>query len=192
MKGVEDLWVIGDNFGFHSFNKFYCIQEPQDKYMVESFEISDFHNDKDQSYDKNTLSRLRNSLLRAIKEKVRLPKIIVVVMDNDLIKFIRRNTEKHLDTMAAAYIFEQLMKWLMAQYTRLIASQKEYLPKKVRPASGPTFVWIEPPIHDLFGDNKYHLLFGKAISRAAMYHDNNYSLQLKKVWDPADPTLYCK
>ena len=30
------------------------------------------------------------------------------------------------------------------------------------------------------------------MAKEAKYHDNTYSLELKKIWDPNDPTLFCK
>ena len=36
IKGVDRIWICGDDFGFKSFNKYYCLQDqPKDHFMEE-------------------------------------------------------------------------------------------------------------------------------------------------------------
>ena len=84
---MEKVWIIGDDFGFHSFQKYYYKQHKSDRYMIEEFEVSGFHNDSKASYDVNTISRFRNCFVGAIKDQAILPKYVVIVPDNNIIKF---------------------------------------------------------------------------------------------------------
>ena len=186
VKGLEYIWVVGDDFGFKSFNKKFCEQENDNYYMKEQFEICGFNNDKEASYDKNTVSRMRNCLIGAIRDKTVLPKYIVIVLDGDLIDY---GKTKQIKTRVG---FGRLLKWLMCQYDRAISTQKEYLPSKAKRAEYPTFVWIEPPQHTSFRDsqNTAREEFTAALRSEVSYHTNTFVLQLKKVWDYDDTSLY--
>ena len=76
MKGIDDLWILGDDFRFNSFNKqnLQIDAEAEEHYMKEHFEISGFNNDKSQSYDSHTLSHMRNNLVVAIRDQITFPK----------------------------------------------------------------------------------------------------------------------
>ena len=146
------IWILGDDFGFKSFNKFYCEQEDTDHYNKEQFEICGFNNDKGKSYDQNTISRIHNNLVGAIQEKILLPKFIVMVLNNDIISFIFHKNHELKRGSESAY--ERVLKWLMCQFDRLIKTQKEYLPKKSKKQPlQPMFIWIAPPNHKNFKDN---------------------------------------
>ena len=156
--------------------------------MTEYFEVSGFMNDKGQSYDVNTVSRVRNNLVGAIREHKVLPKYIVVVLDSDLIKFAKLKAPKVRDTEA---MYTRLMKWIMTQYDRLIASQKDYLPMKVKKnPDHPMVIWIEPPCHDSFRDNKFRKEFGLVLANNVQYHENHFSVKLIKAWNEDDSTLF--
>ena len=62
-------------------------------YMKEKFEVSRFMNNKDQSYDTNTISRIRNGLVTAICDQIVLPKMIIMVPDDNILQNIK---EQHL------------------------------------------------------------------------------------------------
>ena len=55
--------------------------------MKLSFEISGFNNDSGASIDKNTVSRFSNNFVGAIADQKIFPKIIVIVPDNDILKY---------------------------------------------------------------------------------------------------------
>ena len=191
MKGIEKIWITGDDFGFNSFNKYFYQHSDEDQYAKSAFEVSGFHNDRLQSYDTNTISRIRNYLVGAKKDQKILPKFIVLVIDDNIIKYLRHKGGKEVnDSPMQGY--EWLLRWLMTQFERLIAVQKEYLADKCRKPHQPVFLWIEPPTHASFRstDNFHRLEFSKAMQKAVSFHADMYSLQLKKVWDPNDPTLY--
>ena len=61
--------------------------------MKEYFDISAFMNSKYVSADQNMLSRIRSLLIQAIKTQIVFPKIIAVVLDDDLIHFAGQEIE---------------------------------------------------------------------------------------------------
>ena len=77
----------------------------------------------------------------------------------------------------------------MSQYDRMVASQKEFLPKKAIRKDQPNFLWIIPPIqNDIRSkDNKLRIEFGKALSTAANLHDNTCARN-EEAMGPRRPT----
>ena len=96
LKGIKKIWVLSDDFGLNSFNEHFCLNEENDKssYMKENFEISGFMNNKAQSHDVNTASRIRSCLAGAIKDQKIFPKCIVVILDHDVIKYFHSKLDK--------------------------------------------------------------------------------------------------
>ena len=80
----------------------------------------------------------------------------------------------------------------MSQYDRMVASQREYLPKKSQKPGNPSFLWIHPPTHDSIQskENRLRIHFVKALNSVASLHENTYALGFKKIWNPSDPSLY--
>ena len=139
---MEKIWVMGDDFRHKSFNKYYYLQAGDEQYMKEQFEVTGFMNDKSSSLDTNTLSRFRNNFVGAVTDQPVLPKFVVIVPDNDIMKYVWY----HKDDVQDGYV--RLLKWLMLQYNCMVASVKEDLPTKAKKANEPIFIWIEPLQHD--------------------------------------------
>ena len=116
---MEKIWVMGDDFRHKSFNKYYYLQAGDEQYMKEQFEVTGFMNDKSSSLDTNTLSRFRNNFVGAVTDQPVLPKFVVIVPDNDIIKYVWYRK----DDVQDGYV--RLLKWLMSQYNCMVASVKE-------------------------------------------------------------------
>ena len=81
----------------------------------------------------------------------------------------------------------------MVGFTRMVAAHRDNLPHKSKKNAGyPTFVWIEPPLHDNFDNNPLHAKFNKALNNVTQFHENVYALKLKKIWDEHDGNAYLK
>ena len=78
----------------------------------------------------------------------------------------------------------------MCQCDKLVATQKESLPTKAKKTNEPVFIWIWTPIHRKFVNNHQREKFWICLEKCAAYHDNTYSLKLKKVWDKNDVSLF--
>ena len=161
--------------------------EEVQSYTKEHFEVSGFMNDKYKSIDTNAVSRMRNLMVGALHDRVVFPKYIVVVMDDDLVEFV---AEKNLE--AGTKTFTRLLNWLMRQYSRIIETQKEFLPGKAKRLDHPWVIWIEPTLHDNFPNNETRFCFIQAMNDAAKKYSNFTVLKLKKVWDPQDSNLYLR
>ena len=71
------------------------------------------------------ISRTRNALVKLITEQVLLPKLIVLVLDDDLLTLVRDKAHTYKLT-------KRLLSWLINQFGRIVQTQKEYLPEKAK------------------------------------------------------------
>ena len=128
-------------------------------------------------------------LVEAIKEQTVLPKMIMVIPDNNLISCMDFGTKFGISRSIG-----RVMDWLMTEYDRLIKSAKDCLPIKAKRDNFPQIIWIQAPDHDNFPqmDSFLRAKFNAALSTAAKFHANEHVLELKKVWDSHSLNLYLK
>ena len=107
-------------------------------------------NDRKSSVDKNILSRVHNGWIGAMCDQPILPKIVAVVIDDDIIKYLKKKEKEDNTSCANREGFERVLKWLMCQFDRLIITQKDFLPAKAKRNGEPAVIWIEPPTHRNF------------------------------------------
>ena len=137
---------------------------------------------------RNIFARLKAQLIRAIEdngEKTPLPKAVKIILDDDVIRL------SHLPTSEIKNgEFNIIVKYLLKEFHCLICSYKDKLLKKAKLDNFPHCVWIVPPKYKYFANNLYRDYFATALeSQVEVYH-NMCALQLKKVWDEEDGSLY--
>ena len=93
--------------------------------------------------DDNILSRLRNSLVRAINAQILLPKFILVILDDDIMDAI-----DHYKT-GISYGIGWILEWLINEFHKLVSSHKERLPTKSQKYKYPTFFGVKIPYHEI-------------------------------------------
>ena len=119
-----------------------------------------------------------------MSEAILLPRIIVVVLDDDLLHFLD-HPGPHL-TKALSRIVDAMI----SDMNKLIHQQKEFLPRKSTKPEFPKIIWVEAPLHDNFANCDDRIKLTRAIQDAVQFHDDTYSLDLKKIWNPRDGALY--
>ena len=130
------------------------------------------------------MGRLRNSLVNGIKDQKTLPKMVVIIPDQDIIDmFLHKND-------ISSYTWGKIIYWLMSEYNKIIQSYKEFLPEKAKRKNHPQFVWIEPPQHRNFRNNNLREKFSNCLRTMAKLCDNTSVLALKKIWDPVEPGYF--
>ena len=88
--------------------------------------------------------------------------------------------------------YGRLIKYVMTQHERDIASFKENIPAKARKANYPHILWIMLPMHTNFLNNDERFKFNRSLEDISKFHSGVTCLELKKVWDPKDGGLYSK
>ena len=124
--------------------------------------------------------------MKAVTDDPLIPKIIVVVMDDDIIKLFHDYQEGLSKGMG------RVIDNIMIGFDRTIACHKDYLDDKSKKENYPLFLWIQAPRHKSFSNNAERIKFNKCLDRMSSYHANTRSLQLKKIWDAEDSTLFVK
>ena len=150
-----------------------------------NYDVYGFCSNKFLSTNPSLISRLRNALVKGIQEQVLLPKFVVVVVDDDIIKSLSGEQNRNL-----VDIYNRLINNIMLEHGRLLQVQKEFLPKKSKRSNQPSIIWVEPPLHVNFSNNSARAKFGSALQSSARHHDNVFALKLKKGWDPEENNLY--
>ena len=100
--------------------------------------------------NRNILSRMQNSLAAAINKEVLLPKAIIIVLEDDLLKIAN-----HFKA-GADKILEPWIQWITKEFHRSIVAYKEKLPSKARKFKYPTILWVPAMIHEALDTTNYY------------------------------------
>ena len=155
-----------------------------DGYTNQFYGVTTFATNKFNSNNPSLISRMHNQLVRAINEEILLPKIIVVVPDEDILSLVQCNKEDF------TYNCSSITDWLMKQYTRIMLEYRNTLPLRSKQLTATQVVWIEAPYHVSFRNNELRKLFNQSLSDVARYHECMSVFQLKKIWDQEDSNFY--
>ena len=122
---------------------------------------------------------IRSNYIEAINKHTLLPKWVMIIMENDLIK-----ATNHYKSGATLALGPQL-DWLANEIHRLTSSQKERLPTKSRKFKYPQILWIPAIYHDDLRDNEYREKFNDSLNAVVSMHREMKVLKLH-TWDPMD------
>ena len=127
-------------------------------------------------------------MVGAVNDQIIMPKLIVIVPDNDIIQYIARIKAGFSRSVA------RMLDWLMKEHNRIIDSMKDHLPMKAKKNGYPQIMWIAPPYHVGFGkrNNDKRECFNKMLEEVAKTHSDTSVLHLKKVWEPENNNLFLK
>ena len=174
---------MGDAFAYDSYEDYF---KKTNGYLKEKFEVSGFFTSRFTHHDNNAISRLRNLMASAIAKKTYLPKYILIVPDDDLVKYVKFDRDSFDEAM------RKLLTNIMVQHNKYIITQKESLSKKSQKEDQPQIIWIEAPCNDNFANNSWRRRFNTCLNQVSQFYPNTNSLDLKKVWDDQDTSLYVK
>ena len=193
MSGLEKIWFIGDDFSNHTFNQHYKNASGPDHsndqfYSFKHYEVREFSNNQYDSLFQNTAGRIRNSLLKAINEHNTLPKLIVTILDDDLIQGMNPEYMHFEDQLHI------IMNWLVTEFERAIETYKEKLPLRAKRDHFPHFLWIAPPTHCNFGadSNNLRLHQTKCLAEVISTKRNMTLLKMVKFWEHEDKAAFLK
>ena len=189
-SGREDLWIIGDLFASNSVERYLkeaCNTTIKGKidtgtHSGDYFKIKVFTSNQYSGQIRNTIGRIRNTIARAFNSQQALPKVIVIVLDDDIINFVP------VDEFGVSIIYGRIIHYLFAECKKLLALKRERLPKKALVETH--LIWIAPPFHNGFSNSNLHAKFSRNLDNIANLFEGMWSLKLKKIWDPADFNLY--
>ena len=121
-------------------------------------------------------------------ERKILPKLIVVVVEEDIIQYLKFKLEKA--KVQAEPKFKKAISWLMREFVKSIDIYKEFLPAKAKKDKIPHILWIQPVTNVNFHNNKEREKFGMIMKSNSLLFNNTTSLRLLQIWDVYDRNLY--
>ena len=156
--------------------------------MKKHFDVIGFTSSEATNDNPSVVGRMANLLKTAVtttfgRKVCPLPKIIVIVPDEDIIDCLKDKE------MGLPNAYSRLVKFLMNEYERNLASFKENLPLKSKREGYPHLLWILAPLHDKFYNNSQREKFNRCVEDMAKFHVNVICLELKKVWNSTDSAL---
>ena len=172
-----------DEFGYKSYGDYFQCRDKGEYYTKHHYDTAGYVNSMF-SKDPNTVSRLRNLMVTAIAEYKLLPKFIVIVPDDNIIRCLNHSGD------GISRNLTRLVKSIMEQHKKYLDIYKELLAVKSKRMDFPRIIWIKAPIHENFHNNVERGKFNSCLNEVACNYDNVSVLKLKKVWDPMDKTLY--
>ena len=194
MNGLESIWIIGDEFASNSCDEYFkrtCNTTLKGKkdtgtHCGDFFEIKTHTANQYTSHIHNFIGWVLNTFTQALNNEEFLPKAVVFILDNDLIKFV------NIASFGISVIYGRIIHYMCDEIMKLLTSKKEKLPKRATRDQFPHVIWIVPPFHSFFTDNPQCAKLGKALDNTVVLFKNMWSLKLKKIWDSQDSTLYVK
>ena len=138
--------------------------------------------------NRNALSWVRNCLVHALNNCDRLPMLITVVLDDDIIKMLHNIYE------AISVNVGTLLNWLANEFHCCIQTYKELLPAKAKRVEMPHILWIAALYHKNFSDFNNERCFkaNKCLKSIVDLYPEMSFLKLVKIWDPEDSNLYLR
>ena len=192
VSAYNRCWFFGDEFCNRSFEKFYKSRPSSEynSYVKANFNVMGYYNSGFVTDNPSLISRMCNLMVNAVSRKqtnnklLPLPKLIVIVMDDDIIKLFS------CEAKGLSKAFNRILNCIMTEYERCIAAFKDYLPAKSFNSEFPHILWIHAPMHDNFDNNSARFKYNKCLEEVAKMHSNVFTLPLKKVQNPHDGNLY--
>ena len=130
IAGYEKVWLMGDSFIATSFERYFDKVQTLDgkeNYIKAHYETSGvFHSTVRDGVNGNILSRMRNSLIRAINDQVLLPKFILIILDDDITDAIDHYKP------GISYGIGRMLEWLINEFHRIVTNHKENMPTRAR------------------------------------------------------------
>ena len=197
LRGTEAIWFIRDEFCSRSYTQHFKhhtvtsssvpegIESKSKMYCAENYELFDYSTTQYKSSIRNILARFRSLVMHAIQENKILPKAIVFVPDDDIVK---QSCLSKTDARNGE--FNLIIKYLLDEIHRIVVSCKEKLPTKCKIETDPHLIWILPTAHKNMSNNTMREFFNQAVESVVNTFADNCALHLKKVWNEKDGNLY--
>ena len=152
-------------------------------FMKDKFDIFPFRSSKYSCSDTNMINQIQNSFCKAISRCIKLPKFVVIVLDNDLTQYLA------FINQGAASLLGEMFEWLVKTFLAISQERKDMLPIRAVRTDYPQFYFVAPLRHRNFGDNFIRsTLFHCMESTAKLYNDVRI-IKLVKIWNFDDMDL---
>ena len=106
MEGLDQIWVFGDEFADHSFTEHMRHARDVNKdqlFTFQHFEVFDYTTNRYSSSLRSIIARIRALVQKAITERKYLPKAMVMVFDDDIIKQLHFTQYENIEELKESF-----------------------------------------------------------------------------------------
>ena len=187
------MWLIGDNFIATTYREHFLLRTRMDWFIKDEFEMGVFCKSKFSCNNRNMLSRLLNSLKDGMHARLKLPEVILVVLDCDIISAIQSLKDLDLDCSInmsisiATELYGSWIEWLMEKFLESIIKRHKQLPSKAKcPLSEqPVVYWTLIPNNKNYPHHTRVQIakFNQSLDSVAKLYSNMRCIKVKDGWD---------
>ena len=137
--------------------------------------------------NRSCIGRLINNYVKGLNEFKELPKLVVMVIDDDSIKFIKNDSDETVETQ-----IKMITDWLVNEMEKATKCCTEHYPSKAKRDGFPHILWIAPPSHKNFGksNNKRREAQTYFLYNSVKQKKDMTVLKMIKFWDYEDPNTF--
>ena len=180
--------MVGDNFLASTYRECFLLTEDE-WFIKENLAFEKFCGSSYTSSNQNILSRLQISIAKAINEKIFLPKVIVMILHQDILEGLeKRSCELSASSMGT------WLDWLATEVWAMIEKRKADLPNKAKKEMDPIIYWLPiPPSKQFkFAIRAIHAKFNNVLDSVIKKFDSMRVLKFKDHWNVEDSNLVNK
>ena len=182
VNSINNVWFIGDEFLERTFGKYFQSPTFENGYMRENYSSTIFAGLE--KWNKSYLGRVCNALVKGINNhKCVLPKYIILVTDNELIKAV------NYTGYAYNNVYIRVLQWFARQCDKIIKAAREHLLYKVKRRFEPQIISIAVPKHHGLYDNARRIQMNEAMMQVSEEFQDIKILKPIKGWDQSDIEL---
>ena len=171
--------MIGDEFSYRTSEEYFKNNKTKEgtynSYKYANFEVREYFTDSQSDKDQgnSVAGHLTNQLIKALNSHSSLPKLIVCVLDDDIL----RGTRYH--GLYFKQVYNHILEELINMFQEAIERYKLYLPAKAKRAGIPHVLWISPPTHMYFhkSSNAERLDFSNCLHNIIAFTKNMSALR---------------
>ena len=160
-----------------SFREAVLERNPESLFVTRNFDVFPYCESKYSSNNTNILSRIVSSFADRLNERIKLPKYVVIVLDDDLLQ--------HLGyfKFRISGLIGDWLQFLANKLMQLALDRKKCLPKKACKPTYPLFYWVALPQHRSFINNVLRSKYNATLNMLMKIHTNMRMIRLKEIWD---------
>ena len=142
---MNDLWIIGDAFLNRNYHTLSEIKREAERARKQIPYIFDYYNiqcftPNPKSLVSEVLAKFVNCLVKALNQTLKLPKLVVVIPDDDILRYVFEDTEE------CKRLTKTAIRWVVNQMIRAVDAKKDNMSRR-KPgavmAKEPKFIWIK-------------------------------------------------
>ena len=179
---MEEIWIVGDEFVTRSsFTHF--TERTFDSYTKSNYEVSTVSSSEmatnvaELKKVCNMVARIINTLNYALFQKAKLPKMMIFVLEDDVIRYLKYND------YGVTEMFGKIIDYLSKNIRKVIDDFKAILPTKAKRVELPQLVWILPTTHRNYFNNNLRKKFCQEMENIINFQRDSCTLKLRQVWD---------